>query len=388
MMRMHVVSFQVPWPADYGGAIDVYYKLKALKQAGIEIVLHTFCYRGRGDSDMLHQVADEVYFYPRAISPVYLFSRKPFIVKSRCSNLLLNRLASAPANEPILFEGLHTTAFLAHPALKQHFKIVRTHNVEHEYYAGLASATPGLPKRMFYISEAFKLKRHEPVLAHADAILAISESDYDYFASKFGHAKTHLVNCFYNDAPSTYSLNTDESNLIPAKPFLLYHGNLSVEENHKAAMHILKQVSPKLHGRNPLVIAGKTPSKTLCDMIAATPNTILIDSPSASLMHALVERASVHLLFTFQPTGIKLKLLSALTTGRGHCIANTAMANDSALASLCHIADTTDQQADIANQLVGSYISNDEKLRRDSILQSRFSSAAGAEKIIGLIPHK
>ena len=36
-MKLHVVSFQVPFPPDYGGLIDVYYKLKALKEAGDEI---------------------------------------------------------------------------------------------------------------------------------------------------------------------------------------------------------------------------------------------------------------------------------------------------------------------------------------------------------------
>lgn len=30
--RFHVVSLQVPFPPDYGGVIDIYYKLKALKK--------------------------------------------------------------------------------------------------------------------------------------------------------------------------------------------------------------------------------------------------------------------------------------------------------------------------------------------------------------------
>lgn len=37
-MKLHVVSFQVPFPPDYGGLIDVYYKLKALKEAGCSVV--------------------------------------------------------------------------------------------------------------------------------------------------------------------------------------------------------------------------------------------------------------------------------------------------------------------------------------------------------------
>ena len=29
--KIHVISFQVPYPPNYGGAIDVYYKLQSLK---------------------------------------------------------------------------------------------------------------------------------------------------------------------------------------------------------------------------------------------------------------------------------------------------------------------------------------------------------------------
>ena len=70
-MKLHVVSFQVPYPPRYGGLIDVFYKLKALKQAGCHVVLHTYRY---AESSMqaesaicqgLDSVADEIYFYPK-----------------------------------------------------------------------------------------------------------------------------------------------------------------------------------------------------------------------------------------------------------------------------------------------------------------------------------
>ena len=59
-MKLHVVSFQVPFPPDYGGLIDVYYKLKALKKAGCSIVLHTYRY-GVEEQPALYEVADSVY---------------------------------------------------------------------------------------------------------------------------------------------------------------------------------------------------------------------------------------------------------------------------------------------------------------------------------------
>ena len=54
-MTLHVVSFQVPFPADYGGVIEVFYKLRALKQAGVDVILHCFCYKGRKEEKILEQ---------------------------------------------------------------------------------------------------------------------------------------------------------------------------------------------------------------------------------------------------------------------------------------------------------------------------------------------
>ena len=41
-MKLNVVSFDIPYPPDYGGVIDIYYKIKALNSAGIKIHLHCF----------------------------------------------------------------------------------------------------------------------------------------------------------------------------------------------------------------------------------------------------------------------------------------------------------------------------------------------------------
>ena len=46
-MKLHVVSFQVPFPPDYGGVIDVYYKLKALKRPVIQLFYIHISTRGK-----------------------------------------------------------------------------------------------------------------------------------------------------------------------------------------------------------------------------------------------------------------------------------------------------------------------------------------------------
>lgn len=61
-------------------------------------------------------------------------------------------------------------------------------------------------------------------------------------------------------------------------------------------------------------------------------------------MNHLIEKAAANLLVTFQPTGLKLKLLNALFHG-GHCIVNSKMLFGTGLDKACLIADTPQAMA-------------------------------------------
>ena len=193
--RFHVVSLQVPFPPDYGGVIDIYYKLKALKKMGYETWLHTFQY-DRSRAEQLNEVAARVSYYPRHRSVIRQLSHIPYIVSSRhCSKLLDDLLSD---NAPILFEGLHCCAFLSDKRLKDRIKLVRTHNIEHEYYKELSRKTSGW-KKLYYELEAVKLAKYEKILLHADAILAISESDRCYFSSRYPQIPVSLLPAFITE---------------------------------------------------------------------------------------------------------------------------------------------------------------------------------------------
>lgn len=83
---------------------------------------------------------------------------------------------------------------MKHPDLKHRFKIVRTHNVEHDYYHHLEMVEKDFFKRYFFKLESDKLKKYQYVLKNADLICAISPNDYNYFQKKFG--KTLLYQRF------------------------------------------------------------------------------------------------------------------------------------------------------------------------------------------------
>ncbi|MFT4772568.1 MAG: hypothetical protein ACI9D1_002607, partial [Cryomorphaceae bacterium] len=88
---IHIVSFDVPFPPDYGGVMDVYYKAKALADAGVKVKLHCFAY-GRSRNADFEKDFDEVVYYERKLSAGAMLSKIPFIVKTRKSQELLDNL--------------------------------------------------------------------------------------------------------------------------------------------------------------------------------------------------------------------------------------------------------------------------------------------------------
>ena len=336
-MKLHVVSFQVPFPPDYGGLIDVYYKLKALKEAGYSVVLHTYRYGVDEQPDLL-KVADTVYYYERLTGWLAMFSVFSYIVYSRRSKLLLERLCED--NSPILFEGLHTCYFLSNPLLRDRPKWVRMHNVEHDYYNFLGKSCVSWHEKCYYYLEAWKLKHYERVLLYANKILAITHKDAGYFTQKYPSVLTYCLPCFFD----SISVKTVRDVSIDNGKYMLYHGNLSVLENIRVINYILDNLVSKLDIGMQVIIAGKNPCKHLQEKISRIPNVSLIANPSQEEMNFLIASAHIHLLLTFQDTGIKLKLIYSLMKGHGHCLVNSMMIPDPGFEEVCTIADGQEAQ--------------------------------------------
>src|SRR6187402_2760586 len=108
--HLHIISFDVPFPANYGGVIDVFYKLKALHAQGIKIHLHCFEY-GRAEARSLESICEKVYYYKRSMDKKLLFNPLPFVVITRSSEKLVENLLRD--KHPILFEGLHSCFHLS-----------------------------------------------------------------------------------------------------------------------------------------------------------------------------------------------------------------------------------------------------------------------------------
>lgn len=324
--HIHVIAFNIPYPPTYGGVIDVYYKLKAFDEVGIKVHLHCYEYN-RKQVKQLESICETLHYYKRNVSKANLFSSKPYIVVSRNSTELITNLQKD--NYPILFEGLHTCFFLDDKRLKNRRKVVRMHNIEHLYYLHLARVEKNLFKRYYFFNEAGKLKTYQNILKKADGIAAISKNDTIHLEKRFKNVKT--VGPFH---PFNYIKIKKGSGT-----YCLYHANLEIGENNEAAMFLVSKVFAEM--AVPLIVTGHKPSSELKEEILKFPHITLVANPDAEQMQKLIRNAHIHILPTFQATGIKLKLYAALFNGR-FCITNSTMVKDTGLEQLCIIRDTAD----------------------------------------------
>jgi hypothetical protein len=355
---IHIVSFNIPFPADYGGVIDVFYKIKSFTEIGVKVHLHCFAY-GREKSAELEKICESVTYYERKKFYQAIYSSVPYIVGSRKSGELLATLAED--DYPVLFEGLHTCFYLSHPSLKNKKKVVRMHNVEWDYYKKLGTAERNYLIKFYYNMESLRLKKFEEQLQHADTIFTISQNDYNYLADTYKN--TYYIPAFHPNEMLTAIEGRGN--------YILYHGNLSVPENIQAALYIAKKIAPKVNV--PIIIAGKDPSKLIVEEIKKHKNISLVMNPSDDSLYDLIKNAQINFLVTFQNTGIKLKLLNVLHRGR-FCLVNPPMVEQTGLDTLCIVENDTQKQLELVDRLMQKTFTAEDIAARKAQLADSFSN--------------
>ena len=369
--EIHIVSFDVPYPANYGGVIDVFHKIRVLHGAGVNIHLHCFLHKRKAAPE-LEKYCKSVHYYHRKTGWSSNFSLKPYIVKSRLSGELLANLLRD--NHPVLFEGLHTCGLLTDSRLKGRMLIYRESNVEHHYYYHLFRAEKATGKKVYYLTESIRLKFFQRILQHATVMLAVSLEDAAYLSGKFGKERVRYLPSFHGH---------DEPDIIPGKGgYALYHGKLSVPENIVAAEFLIEEVWNETLPE--LVIAGLDPPEHLKRRIAGKSNIRIVENPDESGMYSLLRNAQVNILITFQPTGLKLKLLNALYNGR-FCLVNPEMVAGTSLGGLCRLATTPEGFRSEINNLFSREFSDEMIAERKSVLGENYSDRKNCKQLLEIL---
>ena len=370
--HLHIVAFDVPYPPNYGGVIDVFYKIRALHSKGIKLHLHIIEYPGRDRAPELEAFCEEVMYYPRLTGIKSGFSIVPYIVKSRRSEPMIQNLLKD--NYPILFEGLHSCFYISDPRLQGRMLIYRESNIEHQYYYNLFKAEHHTGKRIYFLVESLKLLLFQHKLKHAGVMLVVSEDDTTYLKDHFPGQAVHYLPSFHANSEIRITEGMGD--------YALYHGNIEVPENEAAAAFLINKVFAGSNHR--LIIAGMNPPQRIVQLASENPNIRVIPNPSDEELFSLIRNAHVNILVTFQGTGLKLKLLNTLYNGR-FCLVNPPMLNGTGLDALCIIAADPAGLLAALDNLKGKSFTRREAESRQLILERNFSNSRNADRLIEIV---
>ena len=373
--HLHIVSFDIPFPANYGGAIDVYYRVRYLHNYGVKVHLHCYEYkRNHLHSQELEDICYSVDYYNRQDNVFKMISTLPYIANTRYSERLVDNLLKD--DYPILIEGLHSSMLLRDKRLRGRKMYVRMHNIEHEYYDRLSQVEKNWIKRIYLKLEVPRLKRFEQVLHNASGVFAITAKDKAYLDEK-GYNNVVFL-------PS--SLQYEAVNSIEGQgTYALFHGQLSVAENYDAVAYLVENVFSK--SAITFKVAGLNPPKHLVRLIENYGNVELIANPSHEQMQHLIQNAHVNVLITHQSTGLKLKLLNSLFNGR-FCLVNSSMVEGTNLANMCVVADSADDLKENLSELFSRTFTSQDINDRAALLMQQYDNRLICNTLVENIYHK
>lgn len=167
--------------------------------------------------------------------------------------------------------------------------------------------------------------------------------------------------------------------------YILYHGDLSVNENSLMAESLAKDVFSRL--QHDCIIAGKNPPGSLSAIAYGKNNIRIISNPGLIEMGNLIRDAHINLLPALTSNGFKMKLLMALFAGR-YCVVNLTSADNFPDQSLFHLAGNAGEVIDKINYLMSEEFTSEMIQKRRDLLEGTFSNRLNAGKIIDLILKK
>ncbi|MFM7672626.1 MAG: glycosyltransferase [Bacteroidota bacterium] len=326
---LHMVCLRSPFPANTGGARDMFDRLEALHQSGIVIHLHYFTKGDEAIPSALKQLCDKIYQYPRKLAWKRLLTGQPYIVACRADADLFARLAAD--NAPILFDGVHTTAHLGRLMDANRKIVVRMHNDESDYYLELARYERNIFRRFYFLLESYLLRKWMRRMPAGVQLGCIQSHECETIGRKYPNTNTFLLP---PSIPVQVHAQTGKGG------YCLYHGNLSIGENERAAIWLLRRVFAQI--KLPLVITGKSPSAKLEKLVHFYQHTCLVANPTADELIDLISKAQINVLPSKTQTGIKMKVFDAIQYGR-HCVINQEMAANAPWTDSCRVVSNADE---------------------------------------------
>ena len=317
-MKLVFLAPEAVFPANTGGRIVVYNKIKNLSKLGYEIFL--FCVVDSDDEKQ--QVSDEMGkyccfcgLYNRGSQRVRRFANsilRPYAVGSRTIKKLKDDLNRILSNEEIDFiwcEMPQMAMNLKGIHIKKHTRCVLSQqNIEFKTMRSLALTFKNPIKKLVYLFDSKRFHLYEKKLYSSglfDAFVFVSDDDKAFFARHFSFSDKPLI---------TVPIGAEKHTVIPKEKThnCLIVGKMSYPPNIEGVSWFVNRVWQEVKERIPdahLYIVGKDPDSSIRsiqdDSITVTGT---VDSVEDYYLNA-----AVAIVPLFSGGGVKTKLIEAVS---------------------------------------------------------------------------
>jgi glycosyl transferase family 1 len=366
--NLHIVSFDNPYPPNYGGVIDVFYKIKALHQIGYSIHLHCFVKEVPEEYEVLKSISAEVYFYKISQSPLYFFSKLPFSVISRNDSKLAENISRIKA--PVLFEGLKTTCLVHDYRLKDYVKILRLQNIEEDYFNGISKSEESFLKKVLFKIEAWKYQKYKDVFSKFNSVISLSKFENEIMTE-------------YCENPIYIPVFHGNEKVVPLDGFgdyAIYHGDLNTSDNRKCVAFLIDAFRKIPEYK--LIIASGSNEELVKRQIGDAQNIQFVKLQGFSHLKELLQKSHISISWSFQKSGTKLKAINSLFNTR-FCIINENIIDDDVVSELCTLVNNQEELTAQIKILFQESFSD--YTRRSAILENYMSDINNAFQIEKLI---
>ncbi len=366
---LHIISPDIPYPADEGRFLDIFYKIRSLHREGIQIKLHCFQNERPKEHEELSKYVKELYYYPIGNGHKGFSLSIPYNVASRYSEELKENLLKD--RDPIMLEGVQAAYITRDERFKDRRMAIRITQLEHQFYEQSSAVSLSLVKKFMYSHEACLFRKFEMSLPKDLLIFNANRNDGEYIGWEFKWKNNRHIPFFlpFQEVNSIEGLGT----------YCLYHGNLGRPANERAAFFLLEKVFK--NSRIPFVITGKNPSRKLIKAAKSSHYSCIVENPSEAELQDMIVRAQVNILPSFIESGTPIKLLNTLFNGK-HCVVNEKMVKGTGLEPACHIAANAVSFRRIVEQLFHLPFPPEEIELRKRLLEAEYNNQHNAKSII------
>jgi polysaccharide biosynthesis protein PslH len=327
-MKITLICSEIPYPAIHGGRIDIWRRIKAFADRGVELQL-IFWWFGVEPSDV--EIA-EIQKYAGKLYPIQI--QQTLISRlSRIPDLLVYPLETSSRlvkgqqltklrrevkefDPDLLFlDGLHGGGIATTLSKELDLPLVtRSHNIEHLYAQRLLRSAIGLKDKFRRYLAVFNLEQYEKkMLATSTFFYDVSADDLKFWQGlNFTNGRL-LSPIIEFSQPST----TDDSSVKALNTYdLVFLGSLDAENNVEAVIWFLTEVLPLIQQQLPkttVAIAGRKPVDRIRQICEQTPLVTLIINPKSA--NDIYRSASVLINPILNGSGVKIKSIEMLQFG-------------------------------------------------------------------------